>query len=94
MNFARISSVIPVFDSNVPRETPIRRRRTPENILTPYNGQKIYNFDFRLAAPTQDETLKRLLIAFNTPATKEDVTLIDRINARLNEISGFPLLWV
>ena len=67
--------------------------KTAGNCYTPYTGQKIYNADFQIATPTQDDELKRLIVAYNTPPTKGSIEMLNRIYERLKEIGGLALLW-
>lgn len=77
----------------------LRTRLRPEERTaglryTPYTGQTIYNFEFDMAVPVEDEELRCLVDAFNATPENFDMQLFDRIHDRMIEIEGISLTWV
>ncbi|MCD7794735.1 MAG: hypothetical protein LUH46_07725 [Alistipes sp.] len=77
----------------------LRTRLRPEERIsgcryTPYTGQTVYNFEFDMAVPVEDEELRRLVDTFNATPENLDMQLFDRIHDRMLEIDGISLTWV
>lgn len=70
----------------------------PDYHFTLYTGQKIYNFEFDLVLPCEDEELRLLIVAHNNTHKKvmEKMFMdnITKIFNRLHEIGGISLTWV
>ena len=65
-----------------------------ESIFVPYDGRLIYNFEYDIAVPVEDEELKRLLIMLNDRQAQNFSSVMDRIFNRISEIGGVVLMWV
>ena len=65
-----------------------------EFIFVPYDGRLIYNFEYDIAVPVEDEELKRLLILLNDRQARNYSSIMERIYNRTSEIGGVILLWV
>lgn len=77
----------------------LRTRLRPEERntgcrYTPYIGQTVYNFEFDIAVPVEDEELRRLVNVFNATSENIDIRILDQIHDRMLEIGGISLTWV
>lgn len=74
-----------------------KERDNSDYHFTPYVGQTIYNFDYTLALPQEDEALRQLIIEHNRAHmpydSKSAFERIQRISDRVDEIGAFRLLW-
>jgi len=60
----------------------------------PYDGRLIYNFEYDIAVPVEDEELRRLLILLNDRQAQNYSSIMERIFNRASEIGGVVLMWV
>lgn len=65
-----------------------------ESIFVPYDGRLIYNFEYDIAVPVEDEELRRLLILLNDRQAQNYSSIMERIFNRASEIGGVVLMWV
>lgn len=77
----------------------LRTRLRPEERTagcryTPYTGQTVYNFEFDMAVPVEDEELRCLVDAFNAAPGHHNMQLFDWIHDRMLKIEGIALTWV
>lgn len=74
-----------------------KERDNPDYRFTPYTGQLVHNFEYTLVLPTEDETLRTLIIEHNRPSATFDSKSvwqgIEQITARVQEIGGITLTW-
>lgn len=70
---------------------PQEGQANPGSYFIPYEGQNIYNFDYDIAVPVEDEELRRLLALF---LERQSKAIITRIFGRVSEVGGVMLMWV
>lgn len=75
-----------------------RERDNPDYRFTPYTGQLVHNSEFTLVLPTEDETLRTLIVGHNRSRKTRDShdawQRIQQITARVQKIGGIFLTWV
>lgn len=70
-------------------------RRNPQITYTPYTGQLIYNFEFSLALPVEDEQLRELIVEQNRehPTLSGLTERVKAIFERVEVLHGITLHW-
>ena len=74
-----------------------RERDNPDYRFTPYTGQLVHNSEFTLVLPTEDETLRALIVGHNrtrkTLDSHDASQRIRQITDRVQEFGGILLTW-